>query len=133
MKVVPKNKKPSLKFSTTQDVRNYILKHLIATEGEVDRDYNPCYKCGGTGKTYSIDDRCPIEGYKNAPLYNCDTCCGSGSVCDDQYKPIVEEEARIHKILIDDYHNTEKRIKEIIEKINIEDVEFLLSNTKIEK
>lgn len=71
--------KPKLAFTSHSKLREYILR------SSPKKISYPCYKCDGKGKVRKEEDRCPIEGYKLAPWYDCGFCNGTGKITKQQF------------------------------------------------
>ena len=136
MAVTLKVKKPEPKFTTIEELREYIFSITLHSHDKkrlLDRSDYPCMRCGGKGKIRKMEDRDPVEGFKEAPWYNCEFCGGNGKVHPSYYEPILEEELRRFEIALKAYEELVRSFESIIEKIKPEEVEFLLNNTKVVK
>ena len=57
----------------------------------------PCLVCGGDGWYRKIEDRDPVEGYKLAPSYDCESCKGTGGGTKEQFKAHYDTQVKHDK------------------------------------
>lgn len=134
MAIKLKKQRPEPKFTTVEELRDYMFSiSLYSTDTKriLDRTDYPCFRCGGKGKIRKAEDRDPVEGYKLAPWHECGKCEGKGKAHSAEYEPIVESELATTEEATKVYEKFLEKFNSVMEKIEPEDVEFLLENVKI--
>lgn len=85
----------------------------------------PCLRCGARGYYYKPEDRCPVEGFKDAPRYRCEACNGTGEGSKEAVRAAYQKWLADYKVKLAEWRRVDKIRRGALKKLTREEKKVL--------